>query len=35
MFPDVSKSLLRHSATEKYPFVRQATVERLRGLLEV
>jgi formate hydrogenlyase subunit 6/NADH:ubiquinone oxidoreductase subunit I len=34
MFPDVFKSLFRPPATENYPFVRSATVERLRGLLK-
>jgi formate hydrogenlyase subunit 6/NADH:ubiquinone oxidoreductase subunit I len=34
MFPDVFKSLFRRPATENYPFVRSATVERLRGLLK-
>jgi formate hydrogenlyase subunit 6/NADH:ubiquinone oxidoreductase subunit I len=34
MFPDVSGALMRHSATEKYPFQRQGVTARLRSLLK-
>jgi formate hydrogenlyase subunit 6/NADH:ubiquinone oxidoreductase subunit I len=34
MFPDVSGALVRHSATEKYPFVRQIVPARLRSFLK-
>ncbi len=34
MFPDISGALVRHSATEKYPFQRQAVTPRLRSLLK-
>jgi formate hydrogenlyase subunit 6/NADH:ubiquinone oxidoreductase subunit I len=35
MFPDVSRSLVRRSATEKYPFVRRLVVPaRLRSFLK-
>jgi formate hydrogenlyase subunit 6/NADH:ubiquinone oxidoreductase subunit I len=34
MLPDVSGSLVRHSATEKYPFERQAAPGRLRSFLK-
>lgn len=34
MFPDVTGALVRHSATEKYPFQRQAVTPRLRSLLK-
>jgi formate hydrogenlyase subunit 6/NADH:ubiquinone oxidoreductase subunit I len=34
MFPDVSKALVRHSATEKYPFERQAVPDHLRSFLK-
>ena len=34
MLSDVSRSLVRHSATEKYPFVRQVDPIRLRSFLK-
>ena len=34
MLSDVSRSLVRHSATEKYPFVRQVNPIRLRSFLK-
>ena len=34
MFGDVSGSLFRSPVTEKYPFERRDTPERLRGLLQ-
>jgi formate hydrogenlyase subunit 6/NADH:ubiquinone oxidoreductase subunit I len=34
MFPDISGALVRRSATEKYPFKRQAITPRLRSLLK-
>ncbi len=34
MLPDIAKSLFLQPATQNYPFVRQETVERLRGMLK-
>ncbi len=34
MFPDISASLLKRPATEKYPFERQEVPARLRSFLE-
>ncbi len=34
MLPDVSRSLVRHPATEKYPFERRLVPRRLRSFLQ-